>query len=55
MERSSAYPRIDSRTIIENVLAMMNDPTNSAITAKMRISGWMNPNASCVDCVDSSR
>ena len=40
---------------MENVLAMMNEPTNNAITAKIRISGWMKPSASCVDLVDSSR
>ena len=55
MDRSSAYPRIDSRTIIEKVFAMMNEPTNSAMTAKMRISGWMKPSESCVALVVSSR
>ena len=37
MDRSSAYPRIDSRTIIEKVFAMMNEPTNSAMTANSSV------------------
>ena len=55
IDRSSAYPRMDSRTIIEKVLAMMNDPTNSAITAKIRINGWMNPSISLLLLELSSR
>ena len=55
MDRSSAYPRMESRTIMVKVLAMMNDPTNSASTAKMRISGWMKPSCLLYDLLSSSR
>jgi hypothetical protein len=46
---------MDSRTIIEKVLAMMKDPTKSAMMAKIRISGWMNPSESLIDLDCSSR
>ena len=47
-ERRRAYPRIDSRTIMEKVLAIMNVPTKSAMKANIRIIGWTNPIVSLI-------
>ena len=45
--RSSAISRVRCATMIENVLKMMNAPTNSAMNAKTSSAVRKNPNASC--------
>ena len=45
--RSSASSRVRCATMIENVLKMMNAPTNSAMNAKTSSAVRKNPSASC--------
>ena len=52
--RSRASSRVRCATMIENVLKMMNEPTNSATNAKTSSAVLKKPSPSCNACVASS-